>query len=116
MSMFEADMNFVQRHMNWRVKSGVAERSSVCRVHKSVCDGLHHFQSYDHLNMWGPAGVQQLVRQLHVWETTTRRNPNAPDFEGWTWCWRRWWTRPGPYRLATSATGSRSSRGWRRRC
>lgn len=82
MSMYEADMNFVQHHMNWRVKSGVAERSSVCRVHKSVCDALHHFQSFDQLNRWGSAGIEQLVRQLHVWETATRRNPKAPDFEG----------------------------------
>lgn len=75
-------MNFLQHHMNWRVKGGAAEQSSLCRVHKSVCDALHHFQSFDQLNIWGSVGIEQLICQLHVWETATRRNPKAPDFVG----------------------------------
>ena len=43
-ALVELDFNFLQHHLNWRVKSGVSEKSSICRVHKSVCDTLHLLQ------------------------------------------------------------------------
>ena len=81
-SLLELDLNFLQHHMNWRVKSGVMEKSSICRVHKTTCDALHMMQSYDQMNLWNLAAGEHLIRQLILWETAVRRNPKNPDFEG----------------------------------
>ena len=56
LALLELDYNFLQHHLSWRVKSGVGDRSSVCRVHKSVCDALHLLVSYDQLNVKNSAG------------------------------------------------------------
>ena len=78
----ELDLNFLQHHMNWRVKSGVLEKSSICRVHKSTCDALHMMMSYDQINLLNSAAAEHLVRQLLLWETAVRRNPKNPDYDG----------------------------------
>ena len=81
-SLLELDLNFLQHHMNWRVKSGVLEKSSVCRVHKSTCDALHMMMSYVQINLLNNAAAEHLIRQLILWETAVRRNPKNPDYDG----------------------------------
>ena len=81
-SLLEIDLDFLQHHMSWRVKSGVLEKSSVCRVHKSTCDALHMFMSYDQVNLLNCAAAEHLVRHMIMWETAVRRSPKNPDYDG----------------------------------
>eukprot|EP00971_Amphidinium_carterae_P052221 1027986-Amphidinium_carterae.3 len=82
MSVHQAGQTVLTHHLDWRSKSGVSDRSVVCRAHKEWSDLLHALMCYDELNVGGLVSGETICRKLIQIETAVRRNPRQPDFEG----------------------------------
>ena len=77
-----AGLTLVAYHMNWKQKSGVGERSAVCREHFLICDQLRVEVTIDQLDLTQLVGSEFRVRRLLQIEQAVERNPRQPDFEG----------------------------------
>ena len=69
-------------HTQWSSKSGVGEKSSICREHGVICVVMRIFMQFDQVDVTNIAGCEYLCRRLLQIEAAVRRNPRQPDFDG----------------------------------
>lgn len=77
-----ARQSVLQHHLEWRSRSGISDKSAVCRAHKDWSEVLHDMLCLDELNVVGLVSGEAVVRKILQIETAVRRNPRQPDFEG----------------------------------
>ena len=81
-ALIVAGLTLIAYHMNWKSKSGVGERSAVCREHFLICDQLRVEVTIDQVDLTQLVGSEYRVRRLLQIELAVERNPKQPDFEG----------------------------------
>ena len=81
-SIEQAGQSNAQHHVDWRTKSGVSEKSQICRSHKDWSEVLYDMLCIDELNAPALVSAEAVVRKILQIETAVRRNPKQPDFEG----------------------------------
>ena len=78
----QAGQTLIQHHLDWVAKSGISEKSAVCRAHRDWANLVHDMLCRDELNLSALVCGETAVRKLCQIEMAVRRNPKQPDFEG----------------------------------
>ena len=81
-ALMVAGLTLLAYHMNWKQKSGVGEKSAVCREHFFICEQLRVEVTIDQVDLTQLVSSEFRVRRLLQIEAAVERNPRQPDFEG----------------------------------
>ena len=69
-------------HTTWVKRSGVGDKSSAAREHRSICVSLRLMQQHDQLNLVNVAGCEYMIRRMRQIEAAVKRSPKQPDYQG----------------------------------
>ena len=77
-----AGLTLLEHHADWRQKSGIHEKSAVCREHHLITEALRLEVTVDQLDITQLISAEFRVRRMLQIEMAVERSAKAPDFEG----------------------------------
>jgi len=78
----QLDKSLVAFDMEWRGRSGVAEKSTSARLHKDYAELAQLMLTRDQYDLVNSVSGEMVIRKLIQVEQAVRRNPKQPDYEG----------------------------------
>ena len=77
-----SDRSWLQHHDMWKRESGVGEHDRSVHEHHALCLALHHFCTYDQLQVVNVAGCEALNARRQLIEHAHKGHPLAPRWDG----------------------------------
>ena len=81
-AVLRTSQNWKTYHLTWKQESGVAQGSSLCHEHETLCEAFRFGHEVDQVNASNLSSFELLMRRMIQIEMAVSRNSKAPDFSG----------------------------------